>query len=133
MFRKCGALILWSAAWLPLLAAGIAGQKIAGQPQDTSKDDILILVNLTASELKFDAVPDPKVGFPGTNERATVWVTDRFNLPERIEPGVTYRNIGMTLRISSRFADIEQIVREALGEGAAATALKSGTVRRPNK
>ena len=87
---------------------------------DTSKDDILILVNLTAKELKFDQVPNPRVEFPGTGDRATVWVTDRFNLPDKVEPGVTYRNIGITLRISSRFADIDRIVREALGEDAPA-------------
>jgi hypothetical protein len=33
-----------------------------------------------------------------------------------VEPGVTYRNIGIRLKIVSRFADIERIVAEALGE-----------------
>ena len=33
-----------------------------------------------------------------------------------VEPGVTYRNIGIQLKITSRFADIERIVAEALGE-----------------
>ena len=40
----------------------------------------------------------------------------RFFPPDKLEPGVTYRDIGMTLRISSRFENIDQIVREALGE-----------------
>lgn len=83
---------------------------------DTSKDDILILVNVTARELKFDVVPKTSVEFPGTHRRTTMWVTQRQNLPDKVEPGVTYRNIGIQLRISSRFQDIEQIVREALGE-----------------
>ena len=83
---------------------------------DTSQDDILILVNLTAKELKFDTVPTATVEFPGTRHRSTIWVTQRQNLPDKVEPGVTYRNIGIQLRISSRFADIERIVKEALGE-----------------
>jgi hypothetical protein len=83
---------------------------------DTSKDDILILVNVTAKELKFDIVPNTTVEFPGTRHRTTIWLTQRQNLPEKMEPGVTYRNVGIQLRISSRFADIERIVQEALGE-----------------
>ena len=121
--------LLWDA--LPgmflmcLFVAGVAAQQPLrtetktpppAAADDLEKDDILILVNLTAKELKFDAVPDPKVEFPGNKPRLTVWATDRFNIPDKVEPGVTYRNIGITLRISSRFADIERIVREALGE-----------------
>lgn len=83
---------------------------------DSSKDDILILVNVKAKELRFDVVPNTSVEFPGTRHRSTIWVTQRQNLPEKIEPGVTYRDIGIQLRISSRFADIERIVQEALGE-----------------
>ena len=97
-----------------------ASQQPAATPDelnsDASKDDILILVNLTAKELRFDTVPDPKVEFPGTRHRSTIWVTQRQNLPDKVEPGVTYRDIGIQLRISSRFADIERIVKEALGE-----------------
>lgn len=103
-----------------LLSTSALSQSGATQgstPSDAGpKDDILILANVTAKELKFEAVPSPKVEFPGTQKRATVWVTDRFNLPDEVQPGVTYRNIGITLKISSRFEDIEQIVREALGE-----------------
>jgi hypothetical protein len=83
---------------------------------DTSKDDVLILVNLTAKELKFDAVPNTTVEFPAKRNMTNIWVTQRQNLPDRVEPGVVYRNIGIQLRISSRLADIERIVREALGE-----------------
>lgn len=83
---------------------------------DTSQDDVLILVNVTAKELRFDAVPNTTVEFPGKPRRTTIWLTQRQNLPEKVEPGVTYRDIGIQLRISSRFADIERIVQEALGE-----------------
>jgi hypothetical protein len=109
-----------------LISLCAAGYTSAQQPaqtptpdefnSDTSKDDILILVNIKAKELKFDIVPNTTVEFPGTRHRSTIWVTQRQNLPEKVEPGVTYRDIGIQLRISSRFADIERIVKEALGE-----------------
>lgn len=78
--------------------------------------DVTITANVTASELKFETVPNPTVEFPGKPERLTVWEADRQNLPKPVEPGVTYRNIGIQLRIASRFADIDRIVAEALGE-----------------
>lgn len=80
------------------------------------KADISITANVTARELKFETVPNPNVEFPGNPARETVWEADRINLPRPVEPGVTYRDIGIKLRISSRFTDIERIVAEALGE-----------------
>lgn len=94
----------------------------AGQQQpspvdaDDGRDDLIFTVRLTAKELKMEIVPSPTVVFPGTHRRTTLWLTERQNLPDKIEPGVTYRDIGITLRISSRFENIDQIVREALGE-----------------
>lgn len=83
----------------------------------TSKpNDIEITANVTASELRFEVVPNPTVEFPGSPERETAWEAERQNLPRPVEPGVTYRNIGVQLRITSVFADIDRIVAEALGE-----------------
>ena len=63
-----------------------------------------------------EIVPTPKVEFPGNRERQTVWEADRENLPAQIEPGVTYRDIGIRLRIYSRFSEIQRIVLEAIDE-----------------
>lgn len=84
--------------------------------EDVEAADLSITGSVTGRELKFEIVPNPTVEFPGKPERKTVWEADRQNLPRPVEPGVTYRNIGVRLRIASRFADIEQIVAEALGE-----------------
>lgn len=79
--------------------------------------DIAITANVTARELKFEVVPNPTVEFTGKYERKTFWEAKRQgNLPESVQSGVTYRNVGIQLRITSRFADIERIVAEALGE-----------------
>jgi hypothetical protein len=79
-------------------------------------NDLEITANVTARELRFEVVLDPKVEFPGQPNRDTVWEAERQNLPRPVQPGVTYRNIGIQLIITSRFADIERIVAEALGE-----------------
>jgi hypothetical protein len=93
----------------------------ANQPQDATQvseasADLAITSTVTARELRFDVVPNPTVEFPGKPKRDTVWDAERDNLPRPVEPGVTYRNIGIRLKIVSRFADIERIVAEALGD-----------------
>jgi hypothetical protein len=117
-----GSLSIFLSSLMFLASVGAFGQQPAPSPSpdefnsDTSNDDVLILVNVTAKELKFEAVPNTKVEFPAQRHLKNIWVTQRQNLPERLEPGIVYRNIGIQLRISSRLADIERIVREALGE-----------------
>jgi len=92
---------------------------------DMSKDDILIIANITAKELRFDAVPNTHVDFPGTQKRTNIWVTQRQNLPEQVQPGVTYHDVGLQLRISTRFADIEQIVKDAVRESGQSAVVNS--------
>jgi hypothetical protein len=82
----------------------------------TESADVAITATVTARELLFEVVPNPTVEFPGKPKRDTVWEAERENLPRPVQPGVTYRNIGIRLKIVSRFADIERIVAEALGE-----------------
>jgi len=87
-------------------------------PPDPSVEsaDIAITARVRAESLRFDVVPNPKVEFPGQPERNTVWEAERENLPTPVEPGVTYRDIGIRLKITSVFTDIDRIVAEALGE-----------------
>ena len=87
-------------------------------PPDPSVEaaDVSITANVKARSLIFEAVPNPKVEFFGQPARDTVWEATRENLPTPVEPGVTYRNIGIRLKITSVFSDIDRIVAEALGE-----------------
>ena len=48
-------------------------------------------------------------GAPGT----TVWEAERINLPRPVQPGVTYRDGGVDLRIEASFA---QMIDAALAE-----------------
>ncbi|HKO96919.1 MAG TPA: hypothetical protein VJU86_08005 [Pyrinomonadaceae bacterium] len=87
-------------------------------PPDPSVEsaDVAITANVRAKSLRFETVPNPTVTFPGSHKLDTVWEAQRENLPTPVEPGVTYRNIGIRLKITSVFADIDRIVAEALGE-----------------
>ena len=87
-----------------------------GAQVSPAAEDISITANVTARELRFDVVPEPRVEFTGKPERRTTWEAERQNLPRPLEPGVTYRDIGIQLKITSVFADIDRIVAEALGE-----------------
>lgn len=78
--------------------------------------DLSITARVTADSLRFEKVPNTRVDFTGKPERVTAWEAERENLPPQVQPGVTYRNVGVTLRITSVFADIDRIVAEALGE-----------------
>ena len=83
---------------------------------DVEAADIAIIANITAEELRFEAIANSSVEFLDKAKNQTIWQVERFNLPDKLEPGVTYRNIGIRLKITSRLADIERIVAEALGE-----------------
>lgn len=92
-----------------------AAQNTARQASPDSAD-LAITATVTARELRFDVVPNPTVEFTGKPKRDTVWNAERQNLPRPVQPGVTYRDIGIRLTITSVFADIDRIVAEALGE-----------------
>ena len=90
-------------------------ERLPPDPQ-VEEADIAITANVKARSLVFETVPTPTVEFPGKPARNTVWEAVRENLPTPVEPGVTYRNIGIRLKITSVFRDIDRIVAEALGE-----------------
>lgn len=85
------------------------------QSLDPATADIAITATVHAEELYFEIVPKVTVRFFGNPERLTEWSTDRENLPDKVEPKVIYRDIGIRLKIVSVFPDIERIVDEALG------------------
>ena len=100
----------------PAAAASPPPSSTSSQTAATGEPDLSITANVTARELLFEVVPTPKVEFPGRPRRDNVWEAERTNLPPQVQPGVTYRDIGIRLKITSVFADIERIVAEALGE-----------------
>jgi hypothetical protein len=61
--------------------------------------DIELTAEVKARELRFEEVPETEVHPPAQ--------TERENLPEEVEPGVTYRNPRVRLRIASALVDAE--------------------------
>jgi len=66
--------------------------------------DIELTADVKARELRFEEVPKTEVRFPGHPERE--------NLPEEVEPRVTYRNSRVRLRIASAVAGTNRGVHE---------------------
>ena len=67
--------------------------------------EIDFTANVKAQKLRFDEVPKTKVRFWGHPERDSVSGTERENLPEKVQRGVTYRNVSVRLRIASELID----------------------------
>jgi len=66
------------------------------------RPDVEISTSVKARELRFDVVPDTKVSFEGEPEVASSSRTERENLPEEVEPGVTYRHVKVRWRAVAR-------------------------------
>jgi hypothetical protein len=100
----------------PIYAQNTTNQTTTPADANEENSDIVITATIQAKELRFEIVPTPTVEFPGTKEKQTVWEADRENLPPQVQPGVVYRDIGIRLRIYSRFSEIQRIVLEAIDE-----------------
>jgi hypothetical protein len=61
-----------------------------------------IVASAAADKLRFDTVPEVRVGFPGTGRRDSRQVTRRQNIDTPVQPGKTYRGVFAWTRISSR-------------------------------
>jgi hypothetical protein len=86
-------------------------------PAPPEQPDVAIFATVRAKELRFTEVPRVTVTFTGSANgipNATIWKTGRTNLPEKVQPHVTYRDIGIRLTITSILPNIEQILDEAL-------------------
>jgi hypothetical protein len=77
------------------------------RPDRPENPDIEFTANVKARELRFEEVPETEVRFPGHPERESASGTDRENLPDEVEPGVTYRDPEVRLRIATALADAD--------------------------
>jgi hypothetical protein len=82
--------------------------------------DIELTANVRWRELRFDEVGTPKVEFSGNPTNETVWEADRENLPKPVQPGVTYRDGGVRLVISTRFQELARVLDAATASPAPA-------------
>jgi hypothetical protein len=95
-----------TAALLAALAAPAAAQECAlpggltGAPADSVRPpDVRIVASVSARELRFDSEPRAELRLNGCPVPDSAFVTERVNLPERVEPGVTYRDVRVGVEI----------------------------------
>jgi hypothetical protein len=74
--------------------------------------DIEFVASVQADELRFDEPPETDVRFFGEPGHESASGSDRTNLPEKVEPGVTYRNVRVDYRLASRLTLPTSRVRE---------------------
>lgn len=76
----------------------------AKRPARPRSPDIEFVASVRADELRFVEPPDTDVRFIGEPGHESASGSDRRNLPEQVEFGVTYRNVGVDYRLASRLA-----------------------------
>jgi hypothetical protein len=64
--------------------------------------DVEIGATVRAKRLRFRGKPKTSVGFEGYPEVESDSHTERENLPEEVEPGVTYRDVEVRWRAGAR-------------------------------
>jgi hypothetical protein len=75
------------------------------RPSRPQSADIELVASVEADELRFDEPPETEVRFFGEPGHESASGSDRTNLPEKVEPGVTYRNVRVDYRLASRLAE----------------------------
>lgn len=75
------------------------------RPSRPHSADIELVASVEADELRFDEPPETEVRFFGEPGHESASGSDRTNLPEKVEPSVTYRNVRVDYRLASRLAE----------------------------
>jgi hypothetical protein len=69
---------------------------------DDEVADVEVFTRVRAKSLRFKTVPETRVSFDGEPGERSSSKTERENLPEEVEPGVTYRDVGVRWQARSR-------------------------------
>ena len=87
------------------------------RPSHPRSADIELLASVQANQLRFGSRPQIEVRFFGEPGHESASGSDRTNLPERVEPGVTYRDVRVDYRLASRLAGVDDGRWPAPGDG----------------
>ena len=69
---------------------------------DDEPADVEVLTGVRAKSLRFGRVPETKLTFSGEPAERSSSKTERENLPEEVEAGVTYRDVKVRWQARSR-------------------------------
>ena len=67
--------------------------------------DVEITALVRADELRFECAPHVDVRVHADSAADAERVSDRENLPDQVEPGVTYRDVAVSWRVAVRLDD----------------------------
>jgi hypothetical protein len=74
------------------------------RPTNPRSADIELTASVEADEIRFREPPETEVRFFGEPGHESASGSDRLNLPDKVEPGVTYRDVRVDYRLASRLA-----------------------------
>jgi hypothetical protein len=97
------------------------GLTSARRPSRPRSPDIEFAASVHADELRFVEPPETEVRFDGTPAHESASGSDRTNLPEQVEAGVTYRSVRVEYRLASRVVSSGRNPRERHATQDAAT------------
>ena len=83
------------------------------RPRRPRSPDIELTATVEADELRFKEAPETDVSFFGEPDHESGSGSDRQNLPDEVEPNVTYRDVRVDYRLASRVVSTD---REARGD-----------------
>jgi hypothetical protein len=69
--------------------------------------DVEIAVSLRADEVRFECKPEVRVLASASSPAQAESSSERENLPDELEPGVTYRSFAVRWRAAARLEDPE--------------------------
>jgi hypothetical protein len=67
--------------------------------------DVEISASVRAKELRFECKPEVEVGAHADSPASAESVSERENLPDEVEPGVTYRHVAVRWRLAAQLED----------------------------
>jgi hypothetical protein len=67
--------------------------------------DLEIAAAARADEVRFECKPEVRVRAYANAPATAESVSERENLPDEVEPGVTYRNVSVRWRLAARLDD----------------------------
>jgi hypothetical protein len=85
----------------------------SGRLPDEENADIDVSTSVRMRSLRFNTVPSTRVWFEGFPDEVHSLRTERENLPDEVQPGVTYENVTVRWRARARvvaqtYLDIEE-------------------------
>jgi hypothetical protein len=75
------------------------------RPRHPRAADIELVASVEAAKLRFDESPETEVRSFGEPWDESASGSDRVNLPEKVEPDMTYRNVRVEYRLATRLVE----------------------------